>query len=93
MDSCGSFTGPDIAWVFPDRVTALLGRFEAGRLVEARPATVRDCRLDRAGVLRLDLRPISAGPAVRFSPATATSLGDQPTLRDCYEDRTVSTSK
>ena len=34
----------------------------------------------------------SQGMAV-FSPATATSLGDQPTLRDCYEDRTVSTSK
>jgi len=33
-------TGPEIAYLYPDLRTALVGRYEDGELVEARPATL-----------------------------------------------------
>ncbi|XP_023325497.1 histone-lysine N-methyltransferase SETD7 isoform X2 [Eurytemora carolleeae] len=40
LDSTGQFTGTDIAYLFPDLKTALLGEFIQGELVSAHPAEI-----------------------------------------------------
>ena len=36
----GQFTGDNIAYIYPDLVTCLVGKFEQGRLVEGRPSCI-----------------------------------------------------
>ena len=37
----GELTGSNIAYVYPDGVTALVGKFSSGRMVQARPAKLK----------------------------------------------------
>ena len=48
VDSAGEFTGDSIAYLYPDLTTALLGRFQAGVMVSAKPA-----RLEKVDIARL----------------------------------------
>ena len=41
LDQFGNFSGPDLAFLFPDLSTALYGTFRRGRMVSAVPARVR----------------------------------------------------
>jgi len=40
LDNTGSFTGEDIAYIYPDLQTAILGKFENGLLVCGKPAKI-----------------------------------------------------
>ena len=50
VDSCGRYSGPDIAFLFPDLRTAVAGEWREGELVRGRAATLDTVQL-RDGVM------------------------------------------
>ena len=50
VDSCGRYTGPDIAFLFPDLRTAVAGEWREGELVRGRAAALDTVQL-RDGVM------------------------------------------
>ncbi len=91
LDSKGQVTGKDVVFVYPDMKTALYGEFRGNVLVEARATKVvgERCQNGLKRILVQEPRPdaptygpLSVGNAVRVS-------GNQPTLTDPYESRTV----
>ena len=59
--SAGDLTGPDIAYIYPDFLTALVGTFAAGVLVEAQEALVTRTTEDLAGI-KVPVFTLPAGP-------------------------------
>ena len=51
VDAKGRLTGDNIAYLYPDFKTALVGKFDDGILVEAREAFVKRVFKDEAGIL------------------------------------------
>jgi hypothetical protein len=50
QDSKGTFTGPEIAFIYPDLETAFVGTFEDSRMVEGRSSKIVGAEL-RDGIL------------------------------------------
>lgn len=87
----GEFSGDQIAFLYPDYQTALLGRFENGVMKAAKPSTLIDVSLDQSTQI---LKPVFAKPqdnipSVSYSKATKTYIGDNPLVSDPYEDSMV----
>jgi len=83
----GRFTGEDIAFLYPDMRTALVGQFVKGTLVSGRHA-----RVDRieyqSGVLVPRFKIISE-KEYRFWPSTKDDIRCPPLLGDPYESKFV----
>ena len=91
VDSRGRFTGDNIAFVYPDMSTAILGRYNDGVLVSGAPATVAEVTLEQdIAVVRWSIT-VSPGhlTSVEYFKSTEDSVGPQPLVSDPYEDRTV----
>jgi len=88
LNKHGQFTGDDIAWVYPDNKTALLGSFEDGKMIEASPAVVTHKTVSAKGLLSLKLAKLP-GEKLVFSPSTAIEMGNQGDIRDAYEHSMV----
>ena len=50
VDSDGELTGPDLAYVYPDLTTALVGSFEKGELVAGQVSSLVSVRLDYGAI-------------------------------------------
>ena len=50
VDSDGELTGPDLAYVYPDLTTALVGSFEKGELVAGQVSSLVSIRLDYGAI-------------------------------------------
>ena len=88
VDCHGHLTGDNIAYIYPDYQTALLGTFENGVLIEARQSEVVGVTEDVTGVLVPELSKPWGEVHVRQS-SIDTKFGLHPTLRDPYESRLV----
>ncbi len=87
----GQFTGPEIAFLYPDLCTAFLGQFEDGKMISGKATTVIGTNLDSQTQI---LSPIFAEPSaaslcVSFCKSTKTSLGDNLLVPDPYEARMI----
>jgi len=86
VDETGNMTGDNIAFIYPDLQTALVGTFKAGVMVEAAAATITDVQI-KDDIPVPSFRRHST-QLVGYSKSTKTSVGDQPLVEDPYEIRT-----
>ena len=86
VDGRGRFTGDDIAFVYPDGGTCLVGRFEEEVMVAAARGRITAAATDDAGVLRaaVERRP-GAQRRFSFSPSDSKSVHCERRLRDPFE--------
>ena len=87
VDQAGLFTGDSIAYLYPDLSTALVGIFKDGVMVAAKPA-----RLERVKMVEGIASPVFSilgDQAVSYCLSTEQSVGENPTVPDPYEGRTV----
>ena len=86
VDSKGVFSGPQVAFVYSDLETALVGTWEEGRMVAASPAILTSINLV-SGILEPTFAIASGRPTVGLSISTETSVGANPSIGDPYEER------
>ena len=91
VDPKGRFTGENIAYIYPDLCTALVGAFENERLVEARTAVLVEAEIDpKTDLFRLSFSPpMPDSPAYTYSPSNSQSIPCDWQLQDMYERVTV----
>ena len=84
VDIEGEFTGDDIAFVYPDLKTALVGQFTKGLAISVFPGTLSHVDIPKDGVACPWFQTRAVSP-VSNSPSTMTSVGLSPLVRDPYE--------
>ncbi len=96
VDERGRFTGNDIAFVYPDRTTCLLGRFEDEVMVEATCARLVGATKNDAAVLVPSIKECATGDeseatsaSFSFSPSDSKRIACDHTVRDPYESAVV----
>jgi len=87
LDTAGQMTGSDLAFLYPDLRTALVGRFRNGELLSAFHSKVISVT-EKSGVLVLSFEKVSAN---EFRPwiSSRDDISCPPHLRDPYEDQQV----
>ena len=100
VDSDGRLTGDNIAYVYPDKETALIGRFQNGQLVRARAAKLHIKHVSEVtkGCDALKMLPkftyrTDYPEAVCIDVSTHDVLSLQPLLGDVYERDRVCVKK
>ena len=96
VDKNGCLTGDEIAYIYPDERTALIGRFEDGLLVKGWPANL-ETTLDKSDY-GLDKLPAFSFrddylESVGFDASTSDHLSLQPLVSDVYEQDRVCVGK
>ena len=85
-----AFSGPNIAYIYPDGKTALLGQFENGKMVQAVGVEVTGMRTENESSL---MQPVLAyldnpDPEVyTYQESNRTWMGNKPLQRDPYEEK------
>ena len=88
MDHLGQMTGAHNAYIYPGAKMALVGQFKGNKMISAQEAYLQEARCEN-NQLSIQFSVMKSSPSFHFSQATNESLGDQPLLRDPYEDKTV----
>ena len=89
VDGKGRFSGPEIAYIFPDMTTALLGTFHQEQLVEARASHVNSAFMEN-DILKVTFCPTEPdAPTYTFCPSNAGEIPCDWLLDDNYEQVTV----
>ncbi len=93
MDEKGRFSGENIAYIYPDLLTAMVGTFHQEKLVEARSAVITDATVvDDVLTLQFS-QPEPDSPAFTLAPSTSSSIPCDWQLDDPYERVTVLAKK
>ena len=96
VDAEGELTGSNIAYVYPDGATALVGEFNSGRMVHARPARLKSGSEHKDNCL-LDVvfcsDDIDGSCAVGYDESTCDVLSSKPLVPDVYEQGRVYVSQ
>ena len=87
MDAEGEFSGDDIAFVYPDLETALVGVFAKGVMISGKPAELE--AVDIIDDIAEPVFSVTDSPAVRHCRSSRESVGQHPLVGDTYEARTV----
>ena len=87
VDQDGYLTGPDIAYLYPDFKTALLGQFEDGELIQAQAVTL-ECVLEEDRLL-IPLFSEPEGPMYTREISELHRMTSTPLLPDPYEQEWV----
>ena len=89
VNSNGSLSGTDITYLYPDRQTAIVGRFNEGVLVSGRyAASTSQLNYPLTDAPHLDLKSDYPHP-VKFDESTQNLLSTQPLVPDAYEQQRV----
>ena len=87
VDSEGLLTGNNIAYVYPDGKTALLGLFEDSEIVQVQPAVI-ESPLDSEGMPTITFRK-DFTDSVKCDVSSRDSISTQPLVTDVYESDRV----
>ena len=88
VDANGDFTGSDIAYIYPDMKTAIIGKFVKGMLQSGRETSIVGETCDDRGIKILEFsNPV--GPTFRYIRPNATHFGDQPSEPDPLGKRNI----
>lgn len=87
LNSAGEFTGSNIAYLYPDLVTCLIGEFVDGQLVQGRESKVQDAHVHKE-ILKLRFHE-PRGPTFEFWKSTLTEIRVPPLQEDIYEKKYV----
>lgn len=88
VDEKGEFTGDDIAFVYPDFVTALCGVFASGVMVSGRPAVLDSVKIV-GDIAHPVFSIVSGSKEVSYCRSSRESIGLDTLVGDPYEARTV----
>ena len=84
-----SFLGENIAFIYPDFETALLGKFENGVMIAAKPTRIAAERCNN-GIKELKFsEPKENAPTLKYERPTNLRPGDQPLVADPFETRRI----
>ena len=86
VNDAGHFTGHEIAYVYPDLKTAIVGQFERGLLIRGQAAEVVGEKCAEEGIKALKFSDPS-GPFYHYNPASPDSFGDEPLVGDPLDNR------
>ncbi len=101
VDGRGRFSGEEITFLYPDRSTAMVGRFREEVMLQALAGRVAAADLNEAHILCLAMTSSSSSssssssqgdemlPTYSFSPSNAAGIHCDWSLPDCYEAVTV----
>ena len=89
VNSAGKLTGSDIAYIYPDYMTALVGVFKEGEMVTAEEAEITDVIEDNAGVKIPIFCKHEGHMHIRQDRIGDPDLLLDPTTRDPYESKMV----
>ena len=89
VDKAGKMTGKNIAYIYPDYTTALVGEFIDGVMVTAQETVVADVTEDAAGIKQPILGTPEGHVHVRQVRSLDSELFLDPTTRDPYESKLV----
>ena len=93
VDNRGRFSGDNVAFLFPDRTTAMVGNFQDEIMIQAAAGRVTGAKLNEAEVLCLELttnqNKDDGQHFYSWSPSTCTEIKCDWLLPDCYEAVTV----
>jgi len=87
MDSSGSLTGDNMAYIYPDFKMAIKGKFKDGLLVEGYQCQPTGCYEDRG--IMVPVFSKTFGPAYEYEQGTIKNIALHPLLRDPWEDTKV----
>lgn len=85
VDANGEYTGADIAFLYPDMKTALVGEFCQGVMIKARPA--RLCKIVVKEEVLCPLFDILSDREYSYSPSTKDEIKIPLHWRDPYEEQ------
>ena len=89
VDYKGELTGPDIAYIYPDYQTMIVGRFQNGELRSGYPAELVDIDYSSTnGLLNPIARLKSNSEKLYYSPSNQTFI-PYPLTRDYMEDKFI----
>ena len=77
-------SGPDVAYVYPDMKTMIVGRFKKGQLVSGLEAELNGLTYADNGLLR-PLYQIKGQNSMTYSVSNQTWIGSDPLIRDPLE--------
>ena len=83
----GELTGTEIAYVYPDKCSALLGQFSNGEMVSARPALLLTSIEQTPARYALDEK--WSKNTLKLDQSTSTSISSNPLIPDAYEETKV----
>ena len=90
FDEEGKATGNDLAFIYPDMETALLGKFEDFVMKSAHEAQVRDAECDQDGLVVISNFENISGKEFYYEAPTNESFGaGPPGVLDPYERKSV----
>lgn len=84
----GELTGSDLAYLYPDLKTAIVGTFEKGELVSGQTSSLQALHLDYGAVKVPKFLP-GQGPFLRRQISTTEQMTDLPLVQDPYEQNMV----
>ena len=87
VDEEGKLTGDNIAYIYPDWRSGLVGRFEDGVLVSARLCPLVGC-YEESG-LKIPAFGDPTGPEFTFEKTSIRNIALHPLLRDPWEEERV----
>ncbi len=88
--SAGAFTGPSMAYVYPDLHTALVGEFKDGTMISAKGARIIDVDTSDSLIWMPKFKMLNTKDSVSYSKSSRTAVCSCPLISDPYESRTVS---
>ncbi len=93
VDEKGRFSGENIAFVYPDRVTSLVGHFYREVMLRAFASRITKAEVNGAHILCLAIavKDGEDSPSYSYCPSDSERIHCDWTLRDCYESVTVVT--
>ena len=77
-------SGPDVAYVYPDMKTMIVGRFKKGQLVSGLEAELNGLAYADNGLLR-PIYQIEGRNSMTYSVSNQTWIGSDPLIRDPLE--------
>ena len=86
VDQLGNMTGNDIAYVYPDFESMLVGEFKNGELVSGYAAELADFTSSPNGFLK-PLYELKGHETMSFSQSNDTFIGQGPLIRDPMEEK------
>jgi len=88
-DETGSMTGDEIIYLYSDLKTALIGKFQNGQMVEAKPSRVIRERCHRGIKEVVVAEPKAKSPTLTYHPPNQVQLGNQPKVTDPFDQTQI----
>ena len=89
LNKKGKLTGDNIAYIYPDYLTALVGKFEDQKMKSARESTITQI-ICKDGIIQASFKkPQDDSVEFFYDPSNSKYMGAMPLVRDPYEKKNI----